>query len=60
MTAQAGQEIVELKEKLAAETDKRETTEKLSSDFQGSLLKVTEIFDKAKTDFAKQKEILAR
>lgn len=60
MTAQAGQEIAELKERLVAETSKQETAEKLSSKFQESLLKVTDNFEKAKTDFVELEENLTR
>lgn len=58
MTAQAGQEIAELKEKLVVENAKREEAEKLSSYFQESLLKVIDSFEKAKTKFAKERENL--
>lgn len=60
MLTQAGQEIAELKEEVKAEKGKREAAEKLSSDYQESLLNVTDSLEKAKTDFAKEKETLTR
>lgn len=58
MLAQAGQEIVELKEEIKAEKGKWETAKKLPSDFWESLFKVTDNLEKAKTDFAMEKESL--
>lgn len=55
MLTQAGQEIAELKDNFKEEKGKREAAEKLYSDFQESLLKVTENLEKAKTDFANEK-----
>lgn len=60
MLTQAGQEIAELKEEVKVEKGKREAAEKLSSDYQESLLNVTDSLEKAKTDFAKEKETLTR
>ena len=60
LLTQAGQEIAELKEEVKAEKGKREAAEKLSSDYQESLLNVNDSLEKTKTDFAKEKETLTR
>lgn len=60
MHTQASQEISELKEELKVEKGKRETSKKLSSDFQESLLNVTDSLEKAKKSFADDKEMLTR
>lgn len=60
MSTQAGQEVTELKEKLVAEIGKCEAAEKLLSDFQESLLKVTKNLEKVKTVFSEQKDVLTR
>lgn len=60
MLSQASQEIAELKEEVRAEKGKHEAAEKLSSDFEESLHNVTDKLEKAKTDFANEKETLTR
>ena len=60
MLNQAGSEITELKEQVKAKKEKRETDDKLSSDFQESLLTCTNTLEKTKTTFAEERATILK